>query len=246
MKKVLSMAHRGFSAAAPENTMSAYRMAMEYGPDFIECDVRLSKEGEVIIMHDAALARTTNSDAVLADLTVPEIKKIDAGSWFGPRFAGEQIPLLTELLNLAKDKVPLLIELKEEGEIEKKVADMVRSRNMTDQVYMISFHYEIGPRLKEYAPEIKFGPIKSIREPVLGRDAIETVKEIEAVNGKLFCARKDGTTPDLVKACHDAGILIEPWTTDDADEMRKFIEMGVDGITSNKIDLLEKVIKEYK
>ena len=109
---VMVVAHRGFSGAAPENTLAAFRMAIEAGSDMIELDVHLSKDGKVVVIHDETQERTTNGQGRVADRPLKEIKGLDAGSWFSPPFAGERIPTLQEVLSLAQGKVPVNIEIK--------------------------------------------------------------------------------------------------------------------------------------
>lgn len=107
------IAHRGASAYAPENTLAAFRLAAEMGAHWFELDCTLSKDGEVIVIHDDDLERTTDGEGLVADLTLPELKRTDAGSWFDPRFAGERLPTLGEALDFARGRIGVYIEIKD-------------------------------------------------------------------------------------------------------------------------------------
>ena len=121
---VLVIAHRGFSGAAPENTLAAFKKAMEVDSDMMELDVRFSKDGQVVVMHDDTLDRTTNGRGKVSDYTLKELKQFDAGSWFAPQFAGEQIPTLVEVLEFAKGRIPVNFEIKDESPSRYKITDL--------------------------------------------------------------------------------------------------------------------------
>ena len=113
MMTVIVLAHRGYSAKAPENTMAAFELALAVGADGIELDVHMTRDGEIVVIHDDTLDRTTNGKGPVSDQTMAELRELDAGSWFSPEFAGERIPTLKLVLELIKDKDVLLnIEIK--------------------------------------------------------------------------------------------------------------------------------------
>ena len=114
--RVLVVAHRGCSGRAPENTIAAFEMALEQGSDMIECDVRLTKDEEVVVFHDRALDRTTNGKGPVEQRTLEELKRLDAGSWFSSKFSGERIPTLSEVLHLLEGRAFLNIELKTDSD----------------------------------------------------------------------------------------------------------------------------------
>ena len=237
MKRVQAIAHRGYSAAAPENTVAAFRRAIEHKPDFIECDVRQTRDGRLIVIHDATLDRTTNGSGKVADHTFEELRKLDAGSWFAPGFAGEKLPTLDEAIECIKGSgVKLLIEIKEPG-TEDEVVGALCEHGMQDHSMLCSFHYEVGVRMPELAPEIPFSPIIHPKEQVGEDEAVALADEAAAVNGSVFAVYYKSITPALVKATHLANMLMEAWTVDDPAEMRRLAEMGVDVIGSNDIRL---------
>ena len=243
MRKVMSIAHRGYSAAAPENTLAAYRMSLECEPDFVECDVRRTKDQQMIICHDAAVDRTTNGSGRVADMTLAELRELDAGSWFGPQFAGERLPTLEEFLDLCKGKTRPLIELKEQG-LEDDVVAMVQARSLSEETMICSFHYSVGLRLPELDQRIWFSPLRSLHHPAEEDEAVRLADEAASVNGNVFGVNYPDITPALVKATHAANMLMEAWTIDAEDDMRKWVDMGADVVASNDIVLLHRVLAE--
>jgi len=243
MQSVSAIAHRGFSKAAPENTLAAYRKAIELRPDFMECDVRRTKDGQLIVIHDKTVDRTTNGKGLVADMTMAELRQLDAGSWVGPEFAGEKLPTFEEVLDLAKGQTVLVIEIKEAG-TEDLVVEMIRSREMSGEVMLCSFHYKVGVRMPALDPQIPFSPIIHIPEPAGPEEAVRLADEAAAVNGAIWAVNYQAITPALVDATHSANMLLEAWTVDDEADMRRLVEMGVDVIGSNDVGLLIRVLGE--
>src|SRR5699024_7462523 len=132
-QKMVNIAHRGASGHAPENTIAAFDKAFEMKADYIEIDVQMTHDGELIVIHDTTVDRTTDGTGAVSDFTFEEIQQLDAGSWFSEEFAGEQIPTFEEILDTYRGKIGLLIELKSPElypGIEEKVADALKERNM--------------------------------------------------------------------------------------------------------------------
>ncbi|MBI5967686.1 MAG: hypothetical protein HY882_07510, partial [Deltaproteobacteria bacterium] len=153
---VMVIAHRGFSGAAPENTLTAFQKAIEVGSDMIELDVHLSKDGEVVVIHDDSLERTSNGRGKVGDYPLQELKKFDAGSWFGPKFSGERIPTLKEVLELTQGKILVNIEIKDEylgrytiEDLVERSLQEVKRAGMKNQVIFSSFHSSALDRSKE-------------------------------------------------------------------------------------------------
>jgi len=243
MQSVSAIAHRGFSKAAPENTLAAYRKAIELRPDFMECDVRRTKDGQLIVIHDKTVDRTTNGKGLVADMAMAELRQLSAGSWVGPEFAGEKLPTLEEALDLAKGKVVLVIEIKEAG-TEDLVVEMIRSREMSGEVMICSFHYKVGVRMPALEPQIPFSPIIHIPKPAGPEEAVRLADEAAAVNGAIWAVNYQAITPALVDATHSANMLLEAWTVDDEADMRRLVDLGVDVIGSNDVGLLIRVLGE--
>jgi glycerophosphoryl diester phosphodiesterase len=235
MMNAVCIAHRGASGKghAPENTLSAFRKAMEIGVDAVECDVHCTKDGHVVIIHDNNLKRTTNMDGIITEMTLSEVKKADAGIWFDTRFAGETIPTLKELLELTKGKVITIVEIKQEGIADKVIKD-IEDTGSVGEVVLISFHasalkdaQEINPRIPR---ALLIGDIGPISEHSSILSLIQSAAEVGA--GTLNLSQNI-ITPKLVKEARLRGIGVWAWTVDDEIEIKKLLEMGVTGITSN-------------
>jgi len=232
----LLVAHRGASALAPENTLAAFRLAAKDGADIIELDVHLSSDEHVVVIHDAYLSRTTNGVGKVARKTLIELRALDAGGWFHPRFAGEPIPTLTEALAWARAQTPppaLMIELKGEAQylkrgLAKQCVRAVAEHGMADRVIFISFYHPHLRRVKAVAPHIATGTIFGLR-PIdrwLGRLARRwpRLEQNRLVRWRLLrplaVSRAVGTdslsipasalTPTLVEAAHLAGLAVSP------------------------------------
>jgi glycerophosphoryl diester phosphodiesterase len=143
--KVLVIGHRGALGYAPENTMASFEKGLECGADLLEFDIRMSRDGALIVMHDASVSRTTDGHGRIEDMTLAEIKKLDAGSWFGSQYRGERVPTLIEVLDWAKGRVSLVIEIKRDPQsipgIEQKLIEALNDRSMIDEVIAISFFH---------------------------------------------------------------------------------------------------------
>jgi glycerophosphoryl diester phosphodiesterase len=152
---VLRVGHRGAKGHAPENTFASFDLAVQMGVHAVETDVHLSKDGEIVIIHDHTVDRTTNGHGFVKDLTVEELRRLDAGAWFDARFAGERIPTLAELLAWAHDRVSLAIEIKNGPiyypGIAGKVIRLLREHDMIDQAILISFDHFVMREAKMIA-----------------------------------------------------------------------------------------------
>ena len=241
---VLVTAHRGFSGDAPENTLAAFKKAMEVDSDMIELDVRFSKDGQIVVMHDDTLDRTTNGRGKVSDYTLKELKQFDAGSWFAPQFSGEPIPTLVEVLELAKGKIPVNIEIKDESPSRYKITDLaaralqeVKKAGMAGQVIFSSFYPSSLEQIKERDPRIWVALLyhrdwNSLREVTGGR-------AFSAVN-----LRHSFLTREKIGRIHQEGMKVNTYTVNSEEEMERFIRWGVDGIITNHPDKLIQILKK--
>jgi len=244
-RTVSAIAHRGFSSAAPENTLAAFGQAVELGPEMMECDVRQSRDGRLVVIHDPTVDRTTNGKGRVGEMSLAELRELDAGAWFGAEFAAERIPTLEEVLDLSRGKVDLIIEIKEDS-LEDEVADMVRGRGMSQEVLIASFHHRIGVRIPELDPRVPFIPLVGLPARVSEEEAVRLVDEAAAVNGAIFGVNYKAITPELVKATHAANMRLMAWTPDDEAGIRSMVDIGVDMIGSNELALLLRVLSEME
>jgi glycerophosphoryl diester phosphodiesterase len=243
MKKPICIAHRGFSGIAPENTLISFQKAIELKPDGFELDVHLSKDGELIVIHDDTVDRTTNGKGKIKELTLAELKKLDAGSWFAQKYQGEKIPTLTEALDLAKNKTMVMIELKAEGTAEKSVP-LIEQFDMVEQVFVFSFHSEYLKIAKQLNPNLSLlhlfwiNPIE--KDTLLPHQIINRTLSAYA---NLIGINGNAVTPRLVDTAHKRGLGLGVYTIEEEKDMRALLELGVDGIVSNRIDRLLKVVR---
>jgi glycerophosphoryl diester phosphodiesterase len=156
----LGIAHRGASGRAPENTHAAFAAALALGAQAIELDVQLSADGELMVIHDETLDRTTNGHGPVGDRTAAELLRLDAGSWFGAEFRGERIPRLADVLAQLRDRVTLNVEIKSArdlGVIEPKLAALVTAERATGWVVFSSFHAQGVRNMRAAAPWARLG-----------------------------------------------------------------------------------------
>lgn len=242
MKLPVIIAHRGASAAAPENTMASFRKALEMGAGGIELDVQLSSDGIPVVIHDERVDRTSNGTGWVKDKTLEELRTLDFGGWSAPEFKGEKIPVLEEVLELLYNRKGLLnIEIKNGPVfypgIEKRVTKLVRKYEMLDRVIISSFNHYSLVELKKIDPEVKTAPLymEGLYEPwayakKLGASAIHP----------LFYS----IVPEIVNGCKENGIAVNPFTVDQPEHIRKIAATGVDGIITNVPEVALKIIGE--
>ena len=197
--------HRGNPADHPENTLASFASAIELGCDMVECDVHLTTDGELAVIHDHTLERTTNGSGIVGANTLAELRALDAGK-------GQKIPLLEELIELVRGRVGLVIETKQNPipypGLEEKLIDTLRRQQMLDQVTVISFHHGCIRRLKEIAPEIDAGIVDASRP-------VDPVGMMRAARADLYSSYYGTLEPSMVEEIRAAGGAVGVWTVDD-------------------------------
>jgi len=237
------IAHRGFSGQAPENTLVAIRQAIEVGADMVEVDVTVTADGQVICLHDETLDRTTNGSGLPSKLPMAEIKQLDAGSWFSPDYAGEKIPTLTEVLETVKGRILINVEIKSEAvehDVVPKVAVLIADHGMLDEVVVSSFSPDALRQMKVADPAIATATLFN-KELHTGRDPLEIVLE---VGSRGFNISSKRVTPEMIERCHRHGIPVAVYTVNEASDMRRLMEMGVDAVFSDHPDRMIEVVEE--
>jgi len=237
---ILNIAHRGLSGLYPENTMLSFEKALELGVNSMETDVQLSKDGRMMIFHDEELSRMTGEEGLLTDRTFDELRALDTSGEYRGRFGRCQIPTLDEYLELVSGRdLVTFLELKTgmiPYDIEEKVRDALRRHNMQDKVYVYSGNHFSVMKFKKLAPEIKIAfPFDNWIFHCGDYSAKYGVQAMVPYYLML--------TPELVAEIKGHGILLTPWTVDDPDEMCRLLDLGVDGMMTNRADLLAEVIK---
>ncbi|MGB0166019.1 MAG: glycerophosphodiester phosphodiesterase [Luteibaculum sp.] len=247
------IAHRGASFLAPENTLAAISQALEIGVDFIEVDVRLTIDNIPVLMHDSRVNRTTNGRGSLVSYTYKTLKKLDAGSWFHSDFKGEPVPSLNEVFRKVLPSAKLLVELKgstfSQPLFARRILELIDKYQAEDRVIIQSFNPNLLMSIQRENPEVEVNllvnyfnrklPFYSDRLPKLGN--IFRFKKYQAVNpNSKWIDRK------TVEKIHEEGKKVFCWTIDDPNEMAKLIELGVDGIITNKPHILKGILKGFK
>lgn len=221
----LRIGHRGAKAYEPENTLRSFRRALDLGVNAVELDVRKTRDGNLVVIHDDRVDRTTNGKGLVNELTLEEIKELDAGK-------GEKIPTLEEALEFLDKKVKILIELKEIG-LEDKVLEIVKNKNLEDNVIIISFHEEALKRTRELNERVETGLIY-----VRHRNPIKAALSLKA---QYLLPLYRFTHSTLIKKAHENGLKVIVWTINTLEEARKYAEKGVDGIASDRPDILKMI-----
>ncbi|HHW09311.1 MAG TPA: hypothetical protein GXX29_05000 [Firmicutes bacterium] len=221
------IAHRGACDTAPENTLPAFREAMTIGSDGIETDVQMTKDGHLVLIHDARVDRTTNGEGLVSNFTLRELRALDAGSWFSKNFTGTTIPLLSELLDLCAGQIPLVIEIKAKG-IEQLLKENIlhHPRGREANITFTSFSLDYLVALKGIWPEAHCGYL--VREP-----SFNLVPGLRASGIRQICPPAKSLTSEAVEAWHKEGFTVRAWDVKTEDMVRHCAAIGVDGFTVN-------------
>lgn len=228
------MAHRGWSAVAPENTLPAFAAALELGADGVELDVQLSSDGQVVVLHDERLERTSNGQGLVGEHSLAELRQLDAGSWFSDQFRQVRIPLLAEVLELCRPvRCGLNIELKNGlvhyPGLEERVLQLIA--DYPGPVVISSFNHRSLQRVHQLNSDLELG-----------------VLYVEHLFQPWVYARSCGSRAlhpyfptvdeELVSACRNTGLRLRPWTVDEPTVQQRLLAWGVDAIITNHPDRL--------
>jgi len=226
--KVVVVGHRGALAHAPENTIASFEAAKALGSHAFECDVRLTADGAVVVMHDALVDRVTNGSGAVSDLRLAELRALDAGAWYGPEFAGQRIPTIDEVMEAAlRLDLDLVLEIKGEPEpprqLVKLSVEAVANAGWTPRTAVISFHHPCLAWAKEWAPEIATGIL-------YGHGTPDPVSEARLVGASSIRPHHSRVTPKVAEAAHAAGLCLHAWVANEPEHALALAEMGVDSI----------------
>lgn len=240
-KQVSNVAHRGATAYSPENTIAAFDLAVDMKADYIEIDVQRSKDGELVLIHDTTVDRTTDGTGKVGDLTLEQLRSLDAGSWKGEQFAGEPIPTFEEILDLYRGKVGILIELKAPElypGIEEQVAAALIERNLdkpqNEKIIIQSFNFESIKKMDQLLPQVPIGVLTSNRADT----TLEALQEFSTY-ADWFNPSYGIVTEELVNQVHSLGMQIGSWTVRSQEAADFLFEMGVDAIISDYPDYVD-------
>ena len=237
-EKIRIIAHRGASAYAPENTLAAFRKAKELGTGWFELDVYLSGDGIPVVLHDETVDRTTDGTGNITEKNIGEIKLLDAGSWFGPEFAGEKIPTLDEAVAFARDNINIYIEIKDANpDLPAKILECVKSHDMVKNVVIQSFSLE------------QLSIIRNLHKTIAIEYLVGDYMEIDLQRAASVGARSINPSfkelnADDVAQIHRLDLAVVPYTIDDPGDMERLLAMGVDGLITNKPDIALRMLSE--
>ena len=227
---MLILGHRGAAAYAPENTGAAFRKAISRGADGVELDVHLTKDNRMVVHHNSDIGQTSNGAGSIHELTLTELKQLDFGGWKGREFSGEPILTLEEALCIVKDMKLINIELKAGdvpyGDLPALACALVDNMNLASKVVFSSFHHETAMACKRLLPQSKSGLLYS-------RPLFRPVAYAKRLGADALHPHKYLVTPGLIRRAHRAGLLVNTWTVDKAEWVRRFARWGCDAVITN-------------
>ena len=259
-KKIVNIAHRGASGYAPEHTIPAYQLGEQMKGDYIEIDLQMTKDGRLIAMHDEKVDRTTNGTGLVKDLTLAEIKKLDAGTWFNEKYPqlakevyeGLTVPTLEEVFKKFGKQANYYIETKSpevypgmEEELLQVLEEykMVDSKGRTKNVLIQSFSKESLMKVHDMNPKLPLVQLFSYKNPAtISGEELESIKEYAIGVGPNF-NKVDG---QYVKMVRDHDLQFHPYTVNERADMKKALEWGATGLFTNYPDVFNEVLSEYK
>jgi glycerophosphoryl diester phosphodiesterase len=230
------MAHRGASAAAPENTMAAILLAIEHEADWVEIDVQESLDGVVLVVHDSDLKKVGGSEKKIWEATAEELRSVEIGNWFDPPYPNQHVPTLEEVLVACKGKIGVNIELKHYGHavnLEQRVIDLVEKHNMQDEIVLMSLKHDSVVKAKQLRPEWKIGLL-----------AAATIGDLTQLEADFLAVNSGMATRSFVRRAHGNDQQVYVWTINDALTMSVMFGKGVDAIITDEPALARRVLAE--
>jgi glycerophosphoryl diester phosphodiesterase len=248
----LVIAHRGASAYAPENTITAFKKGLELGADGLELDLRQTKDSIPVVLHDEDVERTTNGTGNVKNFTFDELQKLDAGSWFDEKFSDEKIPSLQEVIDLLDDTTLIIIELKEGNEtypgIEERVVQLIKQNEIESQAILKSFDSNVLERLRIIEPDIPLLYVYALRIPWLGMiiDRGVTFDSVYDLDVEYLQPHRFFLSESFVEDAQSRGFKIISWGVNSTEAINESLEYGVDGIETDYPDKVLQLINEGK
>jgi glycerophosphoryl diester phosphodiesterase len=234
----MTIAHRGASGVRPENTLASFRHALDLGIRHLECDVRLSRDERIVVIHDATVDRTTNGKGRVSDLTLSELRALDAGRGLDG-WAGERIPLLDELLAIVQADTRIVVEIKEDDRFPRLTDATVDALRRWDpgaeRVGISAFELPTVRRVRELWPSVELSALlREASDPMAGA----------AAGANILCPRAADVGAALVERLHAAGYVVRAWGLKGRDEaeMARLVDCGVDGMTTDYPDVLARIV----
>jgi glycerophosphoryl diester phosphodiesterase len=238
--RIQVMAHRGASAYAPENTLAAFRLAIEQRADWLEMDVQQTKDGQLVVFHDLRMERTTNGRGALRDLTLDQVQQLDAGSWYDGKFAGERVPTFEEVVALARERdVRIFPEVKDPRlypGIEERMAGVISAYGYEEKTVIQSFDMTSLERLRQINSRLKLAALYTAAAPLRG----DPPMGVSVVGPPWELVTAD---PTLVRDAHANGRQVVVWSVEGASAVRPLLEARVDGIITSRPDVVRALLE---
>jgi glycerophosphoryl diester phosphodiesterase len=228
--------HRGAAFTAPENTLASAKKAVELGADAFEIDIHMSKDKSLVVIHDSNTKRTTGVDLVVSEATCEQLKELDAGSFKSDEYKGEKIPMLEDILEYLPNEIKLYIEIKGPKEIVPVLKSTLGEFNSKiSQIRIIAFDLETISLAKQHMPDIPCYYLKSIVPKTSVRKFINVLKNNNLDGADLHYLT---INPKIVRMLKNENLACLAWTINSVDQAKKLINMGVEGITTDKPGLM--------
>ncbi|MGD9893476.1 MAG: glycerophosphodiester phosphodiesterase [Dehalococcoidia bacterium] len=234
----LTISHAACKGHAPENTMAGIHAAVTLGVDAIEIDVHASRDGVPVLIHDERVDRTTDGTGAVRDLTLDQLRRLDAGARsFDGRFAGERVPMLAEVLDLTRNACLLVIEVKQPGIVE-HIAEVVRRHRAADRAMIWSFHRDAVATARAVLPEAPAAQLWGGRTG----DAASLIEGTVQRGAQAISVQYSAVEPALVHAARLRGLTVYTWTVDQPSDQARVAAAGVAGICTNLPDVLRETL----
>jgi glycerophosphoryl diester phosphodiesterase len=232
---VLIIAHRGASGLAPENTLAAFKLALDMGAKAIELDVHQTRDGQLVVLHDYDLKRTAGVQKAVKDLTYERLVAYDVGGWFHKSFKGQRVPLLSEVYDLCEGKAQLNVELKKGSSvypgIEQRLVELIEERKAWSSTLVSSFDHPALYNVRALARRARIGYLRGFTRM---RTAYREMAALGAESLNCSARQADGRT---IRACHDRGLKVLVYTVNEGREIARLDKLGVDGVFCNYPDV---------
>lgn len=244
--RLLNLAHRGISREAPENTLAAFRLAEARGAHGIELDVRLCRSGELVVIHDARVNRTTDGRGFVRAKTLAELRRLDAGSYFHHRFEHERVPTLDEVLRWSHGRMRVNIEIKSVARanmgIEASVVRLLHRHHMAHHCLISSFNPLVLRRAARLDERIATALLLDRRLFVRRSEfTLSRLTNVTCLNIHLRLARED-----FVRKCKSAGLRVMVWGVEHREDLERLVEMDVDGIITDEPIILRQILERHR
>ena len=246
----LAIAHRGHSIEFPENTLEAYRKAIELGVEMIECDVNITRDGRLVMIHDPTLDRTTNGNGRVSNATFDEIQRLDAGGKFKPEFAGIRVPSTEETLLFFKETgIASCFEVKgADVEEAKRIAvallDLFQKHDMLATAFMSSYKHEALLLAKSKSPELLVAPERLPDDAP--PDPLEALRQAQSFPAPVLQHQYTVLTSDVVRVLHDNEVAVWSWSTTDEESLVFSVEVGADAVMGDDVRLMLEVLNRMR